>query len=370
MFNPNKTLAIVYNGELFNFKELREELRVLGHQFVSESDTEVVLAAYEEWGGKCLHRFNGIFAFAVLHIRTGKVFLARDRLGVNPLYYYHKKGRFIFSSEIKALFAHNIEKQLDMDALNIYFRLFYVPAPKTIWQNVHKLSPAHCAVFENGELHTERYWDPTAASFQHSQESTEEIRAQIKILIDDSVRSQLVSDRPVGLFLSGGIDSTIVCGAVSALEGSVETFSVGFEHTEQAEKYNLDFELARRTAKFFGTKHHEFLLSVRDVQNNFERALYHLDEPISDHIQTANLFLAEQSVRHVSVVLGGDGGDEVWGGYSRYYYNEQIERVRRLPTAMRVGLLQPLLRLAGKSRWVSKAQTMPGVERHLTFWGQ
>lgn len=157
---------------------------------------------------------------------------------------------------------------------------------------------------------------------------------------------------------------------MSALEGSVETFSVGFEHTEQAEKYNLDFELARRTAKFFGTKHHEFLLSVRDVQNNFERALYHLDEPISDHIQTANLFLAEQSVRHVSVVLGGDGGDEVWGGYSRYYYNEQIERVRRLPTAMRVGLLQPLLRLAGKSRWVSKAQTMPGVERHLTFWGQ
>ena len=367
MINDDGTLAIVYNGELFNYKEICDELKHKGFQFRSQSDTEVLLKAYEAWGSACLQKLNGIFAFAVLHVHENKLFFARDRLGVNPFYYYHAGGRFIFSSEIKGIFAHRVPRDLDVDALNMYFRLLYVPSPKTIWQNIFKLPPAHYGILENGQLHLERYWNVVHGEELHDRE---EIKHEIKRLVDDAVRLQLVSDRPVGVFLSGGIDSTAVVGAMSALGGNVETFSVGFEKTEEAEKYNRDFELARKTAAYFGTTHHEFVLSAHDVQTRFEKALWHMDEPVSNHIQAVNLFLAEQTARYVTVALGGDGGDEVWGGYDRYYLNQLIDRLRRMPAWVRHSAVKAVLHARNKDDWYQKLETAPGVDRYFEFWGQ
>lgn len=387
MLNDDKSLAIVYNGEIFNFKDIRGRLEILGYKFNSDSDTEVLLKSYEEWGHECLNELNGIFAFAILHINEGKIFFARDRAGVNPLYYYFDGKRIIFSSEIKAIFEHkDIQKEIDMDALNFYFKLLYIPSPKTIWKKIYKVQPGHYGVFtgiyagrqnawsSEADLKIKRYW---GVSDFNDIEDQDLIKSEIKRLVNDSVKIQLVSDRPVGLFLSGGIDSTAVCGAMSKFSKKVETFSIGFaplngEPLPEAEKYNRDFKLARLTARHFGTNHHEFLISAGDVKKNIEKAIYHMDEPISNHIQTINMILASETSKHVAVVLGGDGGDEVWGGYSRYYYDQLITRFQRLPDFVRK-ILKPVfaagVTMTSNEKNLDKFYLIPGVDRYLSFWG-
>lgn len=353
MASEDKKFVITFNGEIYNYLDIKKELLGLGYKFLSKTDTEVILYAYKEWGSACLEKFNGMFALGILNTVTEELFLARDRMGIKPLYYYHKDNKFIFSSEVKAILSHPVDAPLNHEALNIYFRLLYVPSPLTIWQNIYKLPPAHYAVVDKaGNIKITQYWQ-----FKNEPllEDKEQIKHEIYDLLHDSVAKQLMSDRPVGVFLSGGIDSTIITGIMSKLSNKVNTFSVGFEATEEAAKYNNDFLIARRTAKHFNTNHHEYVLSAQDVLDNLEAAIYHMDEPISNHVQAVNILLARHTTEVAKVVLGGDGGDELFGGYERYYYSAMIDKIQRL--VPRVFL-------------PAKFKSAPGVERYLKFFAQ
>jgi len=360
MESEDKKFVIVFNGEIYNFNEIKKELKNLGHKFKSKTDTEVLLFAFIEWGPECLKKLNGMFAFAVLNTHTEELFLARDRIGIKPLYYYHKDGKFIFSSEVKAILEHNINSQINLNALNIYFRLLYVPSPMTLWQDIYKLEPAHYLLVDKaGFLKKTKYWNIEDKDLIKDKSF---IKKEISKLLYDSVEKQMISDRPVGVFLSGGIDSTIITGVMSEISDNVNTFSIGFEKTEEEEKYNDDFITARRTAEYFKTNHHEYLITAKDVLDNIEKSIYHMDEPISNHIQTANMLLAKFASGSVKVVLGGDGGDELFGGYERYYYNEMIEKIRLFPFS---GFIMKAL---GKNP--EKIKTSPGVERYISFFSQ
>ncbi|MBH41830.1 MAG: asparagine synthase (glutamine-hydrolyzing) [Candidatus Magasanikbacteria bacterium] len=370
MHNKAGNLVIVFNGEIYNFQEIRCELEEKGYSFISKTDTEVVLSAYEEWGEECLQKFNGMFAFAILDIRTEELFIARDRMGIKPLYYYKKGNKFIFSSEVKAIFTHSgLEKELNYNALNIYFRLLYVPGPQTMWANVYKLEPGCFAKIKNGNLAIQSYW-----SIEKKECVTDKvyIESEIKRLLCDSVKKRTISDRPLGVFLSGGIDSTIITGIMSSFSEKVNTFSAKFEKTPQSEKYNKDAEIAKRTAKYFGTNHHELVLSGKEVLESLEDAVFHMDEPISNHIQAVNMLLAKYTSKHVKVVLGGDGADELFGGYERYYYNNVIDSIQKhIPKCV---LSSPLMKFGlhnlGKKEAFNKINRPPGVYRYTDFFSQ
>lgn len=344
--------TIIMNGEIYNFNELRKELEQFGEKFFSKSDTEVVLKAYRRWGQESLQRLNGMFSFAIHDSTNDELFIARDRLGIKPLYYYSRDGKFIFSSEIKGILEHAIPRVINRTALNMYFRMLYVPAPYTMFEDIFKLKPGHFIRVKNGDVAIEEYW-----RIQNKPLITDRsyICEEVKHLLENSVRIQTVSDRPVGVFLSGGVDSTIVTGVMSRYSKHVRTFSVGFTDTPETAKYNNDARIARLTAAHFGTEHHEYTLSARDVEKSLERTAYHMDEPISNHVQSINLLLADAVRQEATVVLGGDGGDELFGGYERYYYSRHIDILRNVPG---IQLLHPAL------------ATQPGLDRYLYFFTQ
>lgn len=344
--------TIVMNGEVYNFEEVRTELIARGESFVSKSDTEVVLKAFRAWGISCLEKLNGMFAFALHDAATEEVYLVRDRLGIKPLYYYDDGKRFLFSSEIKALLVHDVPRELDRDALNIYFRTLYVPSPKTVFKGICKVPPGHYVRVAGDVREVVEYWSIPDAPLLTDKA---EIRAELSRLMHDAVRLQMISDRPIGVFLSGGIDSTIVTGIMRKFSPHVRSFSVGFESAHESEKYNNDARVARQTAAHFGTDHREYMLSARDVEKNLVRSIYHMDEPISNHVQAVNLLLAEAVRSEATVVLGGDGGDELFGGYERYYYSRLIDRLRYIPG---LSLVHPMF------------ATEPGVDRYLSFFAQ
>lgn len=325
MFNEDKSLCIIFNGEIYNFQELKSDLEKRGHKFCSKTDSEVILHLYEEHKEECLKQLNGIFAFAIYDIKNKELFIARDRIGVKPLYYYHKNGKLIFSSEIKAILEHDIEREVDMIAFNHYFRLMYVPAPLTMFKNIYKLPQAHYLKFSaQGGLEIKKYWEITDFS---EIKSKQEIIQKIQELMENSIKGQLISDRPVGVFLSGGIDSTSVLGIAKKLADSkIKTFSVGFNVNDPDNKFNADLGLARETSKFYNTEHHELIISSKDILENIEKVVYHLDEPVAEATQIATFLLAQSAKKEVAVVLGGDGGDELFGGYKRYYYSYLLNR--------------------------------------------
>lgn len=324
IFNEDKSLCIVFNGEIYNFQELRKDLEKRGHKFYSKTDSEVILHLYEEHKEKCLKFLNGIFAFAIWDNKEKELFLARDRIGVKPLYYYWNNKTLIFSSEIKAILEHNIKKQVNLEALNHYFRLMYVPFPLTMFDKIYKLPQAHYLKFKNRKINIKKYWD--IKDFKNINSKTEIIE-KIRELMKKSVKGQLISDRPVGIFLSGGIDSTSVLGiSREILSDKIKTFTVGFKINDPDNKFNQDFLLARQTSKFYNTDHHELLIDSKDVLNNLEKVIYHLDEPIAEATQVATFLLSKLAKKKVAVVLGGDGGDELFGGYKRYYYSYVLSK--------------------------------------------
>ncbi|HLD31529.1 MAG TPA: asparagine synthase (glutamine-hydrolyzing) [Patescibacteria group bacterium] len=370
MFSADQRFVIVYNGELYNFQELRQDLKERGYQFRSQTDTEVIIYSYQEWGEDCLRRFNGMFSFAILDTQTQELFAARDRVGIKPFYYYQHQGHFIFASEVKAILVHDgLDTPLNWEALNIYFRLLYIPSPLTAWQNIYKLPPAHyLRVSANGKMSIAPYWRLNLGTETGSRQEHQE---KIRQVFRQAVNRNLVSDRPLGVFLSGGIDSTAITGVVSEMSDKVNTFSVGFESSEESEKYNLDFLLARKTAEHFHTCHHEFVITAAEVQSNLEKASYHLDEPISNHIQAVNLLLAQHTTEQVKVVLGGDGGDELFGGYERYYYNLWADRLHKMPAGLRNNFLsRKIFTSMGMDSWLEKINLPPGVERYFAFFAQ
>ena len=370
MFNEDRTFCLVFNGEIYNFQELREELEERGHKFYSKTDSEVVLHLYEDYREKCLEFLNGIFAFAIWDNRQKKLFLARDRIGVKPLYYYWDEKKFIFSSEIKAILEHGIEREVNLEALNHYFRLLYVPASLTMFKNIYKLLPGHYLTLKDDKLEIGKYWDVSLNQAEIN--SKEEIIESIKKLMRQSVRGQLISDRPVGIFLSGGIDSTSVLGITREfLSDRIKTFTVGFGINDISNKFNQDFFLARQTSEHYNTDHHELLIDSQDVLNNVEKVVYHLDEPIAESTQIATFLLSKLAKKEVAVVLGGNGGDELFGGYGRYYYSKLIDEYQNLPAFLKHKAILFLIEKAIRKWELSKKLNLSkGAERYAQFMFQ
>ncbi len=358
--------TITYNGELYNFKEIKNDLAGK-YKFISNSDTEVILYAYARWGHEALKKFNGIFALAIYDKEKNELFLARDRAGVNPLYYYYDGKRLIFSSEIKGILELSMPCEVDKDAFNMYMRLLYVPGPSTMFENIKKLLPAHYAILKNNKLEIKEYWQ---VSDYENLDNYKTAKDQIRALAKDSVRMQLISDRPVGIFLSGGIDSTAVCGmARELIPGKVKTYSVGYRANLEEEKYNHDFNLARQTARAWGTDHHEFFISGVDLRDNFEKIVYHLDEPVANATAASMFLLAHEAKKDVAVVLGGDGGDELFGGYPRYAFSLFVSKYQNKFKAFRL-FVELFFKATRKDTILEKLKSKPGVDRFLTFMGE
>lgn len=369
IWNEDRSICVLCNGEIYNFQGLRKKLRERGHQFFSCSDTEVILHLYEDKKEECLKDLNGIFAFVIFDRNQNKLFLARDRIGVKPLYYYFNNGKFIFSSEIKAILAHNIPREIDLQALTHYFKIFFTPAPFTLIKGIKKLPPAHYLIYKNGKIEIKKYWDvEDLPEIKSESEATE----KIKILMNEAVKRQLISDKPVGIFLSGGIDSSSVLGvACQFISGKVKTYSVGFDIDVEQEKYNRDFWFARENSKYYKTDHHELLISDKDARDNLEKVVWHMEEPVPNPIKIPTFLLSQMAKKEVAVVLGGDGGDELFGGYSRYYYSKLIDRYQLLPTFLRENTLPKILEwVLGKRNLKEKLRTPPGVARYLLHMGQ
>lgn len=370
IWNEDKTICVIANGEIYNFQELRRDLEKKGHRFFSKSDSEVIVHLWEEKQEKCAEELNGIFAFAIYEKNTGKLFLARDRIGVKPLYYYFDNNNFIFSSEIKGILAHNIKREIDERALNYHFRFFFTPAPFTLLRRIYKLMPSQALIFEKGEIKIRKYWDIKGNLPEI--ESADEAMEGIRFWLKDSIRRQLISDRPLGIFLSGGIDSTSVLGIASEMtKAKIKTYSVGFDIDIETEKYNLDFELARKTSQHYNTDHHELLISGADAREHLEKVIIHMEEPAPNPVQIPTYLLAQMAKKSVAVVLGGDGGDEIFGGYDRYLHSRTIDRFQSLPGILKHKLLPLFLeKVLRKSDLKTKLNTGQGIARYLLFMAQ
>ena len=326
-------LWLVCNGEIYNFRELRRELEALGHRFKTGSDSEVILHGYAQWGDAVVERLNGMYGFALWDARHRRLLLGRDRLGVKPLYIYRDARRLAFASEAKALFALGITPRIDRAALHSYLGLGYVPAPRSMFEGVEKLPPATLLTVEGTRIEQRRYWRIPAQTEQGLSEAgwVERIREKL----DTSVRMQMVSDVPIGAFLSGGIDSSAVVARMAAhSDRPIKTYSIGFEGAS-AEQYYNELPYARRVAKLFGTDHHEIVVQP-DAAALLPRLLWHMDEPVSDTAFITTYLVSEFARREVTVILSGVGGDELFGGYRRYlgeyyrgYYDRLPEWLRR-----------------------------------------
>ncbi len=347
MADASGQVRIVFNGEIYNFRELGEELALLGRAVSGRSDTEVLLAAYLEWGTACPERLNGMFAFVIHDGRTGTIFAARDRFGEKPLYLCETASELCFASELKALVKGGAELgPLDPRAIYQYFTRGYVSGPGTIFAGARRLQPAHAFAWSREGSRTWRYWTPPEPTAGIT-DPDEAIR-RTEELLRDSVRMRLVSDVPLGFFLSGGIDSSLVVSlGAEVAPGRMETFAIGFEEPRYDER-----PYAREVAERFGTRHHEFVLRPEGVEVAEELA-WHLDEPFADSSALPTYFLSRLTREHVKVALSGDGGDEMFAGYDVYRGHVLSERVRRLPTpVLRAGaeVLERTGRLGGERR--------------------
>lgn len=333
MFDNKKELIVVFNGEIYNFQEIKKELEG-EYEFKTKSDTEVILAGYRKWGKDVVNKLNGMFAFAIWDKRNEELFCARDHAGIKPFYYFWDGKRFIFASEMKAILKHDIPRTLNKDAFNHYLRVLYVPEPMTMIENIYKLPPKSTLIIKGNNLSVAEYIDPIGESKTFLYKKTKDL---LREKVISAVGRHLVSDVPVGVYLSGGIDSSAVLFSMTQFSKNIETFSVGFElgEGEEKEKFNNDFELARKTAEFFGTKHNTLLISAKDARDSFEEAVSQCDDPISNPTSIAMMLLAKFAKSKVSVVLTGSGGDELFGGYDRYRMALAADYYKKLPKFIR-----------------------------------
>ncbi|HUR33056.1 MAG TPA: asparagine synthase (glutamine-hydrolyzing) [Vicinamibacterales bacterium] len=316
--NEDGTVRIVFNGEIYNFRELRGELEAAGHRFATATDTEVIVHAYEEWGTGAIGRLRGMFGLAIWDARARLLLLARDRVGIKPLYFSVVGGRLRFGSELKSLLCDaEVSRTIDVDALDHYLSFLYTPRDASIFRDVCKLPPGHLLTWQDGRLHVEPYWRPaTTESFTGSEQDAAD---QLRNVLTDAVSSHLISDVPIGAFLSGGVDSSLVVALMARLtSGRVKTFSIGFDDPAFDE-----LEHARRVADYHGTDHHEFVVRP-DAVNILDALVTHFDEPFADSSAIPTWYVSEVARRHVTVVLSGDGGDELFGGYDRYLPHPRV----------------------------------------------
>ncbi|HET6956575.1 MAG TPA: asparagine synthase (glutamine-hydrolyzing) [Vicinamibacterales bacterium] len=309
--NEDRSVWIVFNGEIYNFRELRTELELAGHRFYTATDTEVIVHAYEQWGQGAIGRLRGMFGLAIWDARSRALLVARDRIGIKPMYYAQVNGRLYFGSELKSLLeAPDLPRDLDANALDHYLSFLYTPRDGSIFKSVRKLPPGHLLTWTDGRIAVKQYWQlPVDETFRGSEEDAVQ---HLRGVLGDAVRSHLMSDVPLGAFLSGGIDSSLVVGLMSEFSSSrVKTFSIGFDEPAFDE-----LEHARRVAVHFGTDHHEFVVKPDGV-SILDKLVSHFDEPFADSSAIPTWYVSEMARRHVTVVLSGDGGDELFGGYER-----------------------------------------------------
>jgi asparagine synthase (glutamine-hydrolysing) len=340
-YNEDKSVAVILNGEIYNYRELRQDLEKQGHSFRSVSDTEVLPHLYEEYGEQMVERLNGMFAFALWDSRRRRLFIARDRFGEKPLYWGVFDNTLLFASEPKVLLSHPaVNSSLNVQALRQYLSFDYVPAPLTIYEGINKLPAAHTLTLEDGRIETRAYW---RLSYKTKQPPLSEAEAAKHLidLLSDSVRMRLVSDVPLGVLLSGGVDSSTVAAlAVRASSEAVKTFSISF-----AESSFDESSYARAVAKALGTDHHEERLSANLAANLVSEIGSWMDEPFSDPSLVPTYLLSRFTRKHVTVALGGDGGDELFAGYPMYHAHRLAEIYERVPQFVRTGLVERLIRL-------------------------
>lgn len=369
--NQDRTAWIVFNGEIYNYRELREKLEKLGHTFYTNSDTEAIVHAYDRYGADCPKHLRGMFAFAIWDERTEELFVARDRVGKKPLLYAQVNGQFVFGSEFAALLLHPaIGKDIDTEALHHYLSFMCVPAPLTAYRAIRKLEPGHSLRWRKGELRIERYWQPDFT--QKLKVDEEEAGARAIEVLRDAVKVRLMSEVPLGAFLSGGIDSSAVVALMSELSPDpVKTFSIGFEEQDFSELHH-----ARRVAEHVGADHHEFIVRA-DALDVLPTLVEHYGEPYADSSAIPTYYVARETRRHVTVALNGDGGDETFAGYERYAAMRLAERYHRIPAVLRESVVRQVIgmipssatkrsRIRDVQRFLGAA-SLPKVERYLRW---
>jgi asparagine synthase (glutamine-hydrolysing) len=372
--NEDRSAWIVFNGEIYNYRELRAELEKLGHRFYTDCDTEVIVHAYDRYGAECPKYLRGMFAFAIWDERTEELLLARDRVGKKPLLYAHLDGQLVFGSEFSALLLHpDISREIDRRALHYYLNFMCVPAPLTAYRDIRKLEPGHTLRYRprDGRIKMERYWQP---DFSHKLKLSEEEAGERAVeILREAVRVRLMSEVPLGAFLSGGIDSSAVVALMSEQSSApVKTFSIGFEEQDFSELHH-----ARRVAEHVGAEHHEFIVRPNAMEV-LPTLVEHYGEPYADSSAIPTYYVARETRRHVTVALNGDGGDECFAGYERYAAMQLAEKYHRVvPAALGRSLIDRAVELlpapannrtrVGRVKRFMRAAALPKIERYLRW---
>jgi asparagine synthase (glutamine-hydrolysing) len=340
LYNEDRTVSVVFNGEIYNFEDIRRRLIDRGHRFDTRSDTETIVHAYEEWGEACVEQFRGMFAFAIRDERNDTLFLARDRFGKKPVFYAAYGGTFLFASEMKAILADpRFTREIDEEALASYFMLSYIPAPLTIFKGIHKLLPGHTLTVRGGRIEQRRYWDLAFKPDRHRREA--DVMDELRQRLNEAVRIRLMSEVPLGAFLSGGIDSSAVVAFMAmSSDAPVNTFTIGFA----GETGGLEDErrYARMTSERYRTRHHEYEVQP-DLRGVVDAIVRSFDEPFADDSTIPSYFVCQTARQHVTVALSGLGGDEAFLGYERYLGFRLGQWFNRVPASIRSGVIRPLV---------------------------
>ncbi len=372
IFNEDRTKAIVFNGEIYNFQELREDLEKRGHKFYTNCDTEIIVHLYDEHGAECVNFLRGMFAFAIWDETDQSLFIARDRLGKKPLLYSHQpNGDLIFGSEFSALLSHPaVSREVDYEAIDEYLSYLCVPAPRTAFKQIRKLEPAHWLRWKNGKIEMQRYWLPDFSKKIKISE-TEAVEETTRI-VREATRARLISEVPLGAFLSGGVDSSIIVALMAeASANPVKTFSIGFDEADFSE-----LKYAKMVAEHIGAEHHEFIVRP-DALEILPLLVEHYGEPYADSSSIPTYYVSRETRRHVTVALNGDGGDESFAGYERYMGMKAAESYHRIPGFVRKSLIEfpaSLLpnskkhrsRLRSAKRFVESA-SLPTIDRYFRW---
>jgi len=363
MGDSDGVLQIVFNGEIYNFQEIRKNLENLGYNFKSKTDTEVILYSYKEWGKDCVKKFNGMFAFAILDKRNGSIFLARDRMGEKPLYYCLDNNKFIFASEIKAILEDkSIPRVVDKQGLVNYFTFGHSIAPDTIYSGIKKVLPGSYIIFKNGKIISEKYWD-LPFSVEADDKGEEYYIQKTKNILENSVKERLISDVPLGVFLSGGVDSSLMVAMMAKNKVSpIRTFSVGFN--TGGKEFN-ELSDAKIVADYFKTEHHEIILGESDLKSTLDKLVYHFDEPFGDAASFPVFFMSEFAKKYVSVVLTGEGGDEIFGGYRRYLMEKNKSKFLTLNSILNNNISKTFFNALPNFRRVKKAVSAFSIKDDL-----
>jgi asparagine synthase (glutamine-hydrolysing) len=361
IFNEDRSAAIVFNGEIYNYRTLAASLIAAGHAFKTRSDTETILHAYEEYGDACVHQLRGMFAFAIWDSRKRRLFLARDRLGIKPLYYCQNKRFIAFASEIKSLLEiASVPREVSLDALDMYLSLRYVPGPQTMFKDIFRLQPGHILVAGDDGVRTTKYWDIDYPDAEPR--SPEYLLERFRELLDETARLHLLSEVPLGVFLSGGLDSSAILSAMSKITGGgdrVKTFSVGYADSGVEAQEADELEYSRLAAGAFGAERHEYRLDAGSFADFAPELAWYLDEPMADPSCIPLYFISKLAREHITVVLSGEGADETMAGYGIYRRMLALDRIHRGSGAF--GRLAP---------WAARLTLSEKLRRYVRMWGQ